>query len=203
MLDLASAFVTLFVVVDPPGMAPIFLGLTAGMPHATKRKIAIEACIIAFCVLAGSALFGTRLLDVLGIGLPAFRIAGGLLLFSIAFEMVFDRRQQRRKVDEAPAGPDTNIAAFPIAIPMMAGPGAITACVLLAGSTGRNWFQLALLIGIIALMVLVTLAVFAVSGILERLLGARGLAVTERLLGVLLAALAVQYVADGVMSLRS
>jgi len=203
VFDLASAFVTLFVVLDPPGMAPIFLGLTAGMPRETKRKISFEACVIAFAVLAGSALFGLRLLDALGIGLPAFRIAGGLLLFSIAFEMVFDRRQQRRKVDEAvPAGPDTNIAAFPIAIPMMAGPGAITACVLLATQTGGNWLQLGMLIGIIAVMILVTLAVFEISGLLEKLLGPRGLAVTERLLGVLLAALAVQYVADGVLALR-
>jgi multiple antibiotic resistance protein len=201
VLDLASAFVTLFVVLDPPGMAPIFLGLTAGMNHALKRKISIEACIIAFCLLAGSALFGTWLLDVMGISLPAFRIAGGLLLFSIAFEMVFDRRQ-RRKADDAAGRPDVNIAAFPIAIPLLAGPGAITACILLAGQTGGNWLQLGLLIATIAVLLLITLLVLITSGLLEKLLGQRGLAVTERLLGVLLAALAVQYVADGVLALR-
>jgi len=201
VLDLASAFATLFVVLDPPGMAPIFLGLTAGMDHAVKRRIAIEASIIAFFVLAGATLFGTWLLNALGIGLPAFRIAGGLLLFSIAFEMVFDRRQ-RRNAGDAAARPDANIAAFPIAIPLMAGPGAITACILLASRTGGNWLQLGLLLGVIAVMVLITLGVFAASGLLGRLLGARGLAVTERLLGVMLAALAVQNVADGVMALR-
>jgi multiple antibiotic resistance protein len=201
VLDLASAFATLFVVLDPPGMAPIFLGLTAGMVRAVKRRIAIEACIIAFGVLAGAALFGTRLLNAMGISLPAFRIAGGLLLFSIAFEMVFDRRQ-RRKADEASHRPDTNIAAFPIAIPLMAGPGAITACVLLAGQTGGNWLSMGLLLGVIAVIVVMTLGVFAASSLLEKLLGKGGVAVMERLLGVLLAALAVQYVADGVLALR-
>jgi multiple antibiotic resistance protein len=201
VIDLASAFVTLFVVLDPPGMAPIFLGLTAGMPAAIKRGIAIEACVIAFLLLAGATLFGTWLLGVLGISLPAFRIAGGLLLFSIAFEMVFERRQ-RRKADDATQQPDTNIAAFPLAIPLLAGPGAITACVLLAGRSGGNLIQLGLLIGTIALILLMTMAVLIGSHLLERALGPRGLAVSERLLGVLLAALAVQYVADGVLALR-
>lgn len=201
MLDLASALATLFVVLDPPGMVPIFLTLTSGLAHAVKRRIAIEACIVAFFVLAGSALFGTWLLNALGIGLPAFRIAGGLLLFSIAFEMVFDRRQ-RRKADDAAPRRDTNIATFPLAIPLMAGPGAITACILLAGQAGGNWLQLGLLLGVIAAMVIITLGVFAASRLLGKLLGVRGLAVTERLLGVLLAALAVQYVADGVLALR-
>jgi multiple antibiotic resistance protein len=199
--DLASAFATLFVVLDPPGMAPIFLALTAGMAHALKRRIAIEASIIAFFILAGATLFGTRLLDALGIGLPAFRIAGGLLLFSIAFEMVFDRRQ-RRNAGDAAGRAEANIAAFPLAIPLMAGPGAITACILLASRAGGSWLQLGLLLGVIAVMVIITLGVFATSGLLERLLGQRGLAVTERLLGVMLAALAVQYVADGVLALR-
>jgi multiple antibiotic resistance protein len=201
VLDLASAFVTLFVVLDPAGMAPIFLGLTAGLDGPLKRRIAIEACLIAFAVLTGAVLFGTWLLDILGIGLPAFRIAGGLLLFAIAFEMVFERRQHRKAGEAAPA-PDTNIAAFPLAIPLMAGPGAITACILLAGRTGGDWLGLGLLIGIVAVILLATFLMFAASGLLAKALGVRGLAVTERLLGVLLAALAVQYVADGVLALR-
>jgi multiple antibiotic resistance protein len=200
VLDLASAFVTLFVVLDPAGMAPIFLGLTAGMPPPLKRRIAVDASLIAFLLLAGAVLFGTRLLNALGISLPAFRIAGGLLLFAIAFEMVFERRQLRKTAETA-LPLDTNIAAFPLAIPLMAGPGAITACILLAGRTGDNWIQLGLLIGIIAVILLMTYIVFAASHLLEKMLGVRGLAVTERLLGVLLAALAVQYVADGVRAL--
>ena len=126
---LISAFVTLLVVIDPIGLGPIFIGLTSGLEEATRRKLALQASIIAFCVLAGSALTGERLLGLLGISLAAFRIAGGLLLFAIAFEMVFQRRTER-KTDQT-GQPGAAMAAFPLAIPLMAGPGAITATVLL------------------------------------------------------------------------
>lgn len=201
MLDLVPAFVTLFVVIDPIGLGPMFLGLTAGLPETAKRSIGLEASIIAFCVLAGSALFADWLLNALGISLAAFRIAGGLLLFVIAFEMVFERRQARKAGDASPEGL-SRIAAFPLAVPLMAGPGAITACVLLAGKVAGNWIGLSELIGIIALMLAISYAIFATSGALEKLIGPRGLNVFGRLLGVLLAALAVQYVADGVLALR-
>jgi multiple antibiotic resistance protein len=195
---LVSALVTLFVVIDPVGLGPIFIGVTAGLPAATKRKIGVEACVIAFFVLAGSALFGDWLLARLGISLAAFRIAGGLLLFAIAFEMVFERRVER-KADQA--GTSSHIAAFPLAIPLMAGPGAITAMVLLAGQMGNSALGFALLIASMALMLAVAYVVFLSSSYLERLLGAQGQAVFGRLLGVMLAALAVQYVADGVLTL--
>ncbi|HEY4078234.1 MAG TPA: MarC family protein [Rhizomicrobium sp.] len=202
MLDLVPAFVTLFVVIDPIGLGPMFVGLTAGMPETAKRKIGAEACIIAFLVLSGSALFANWLLQALGISLSAFRIAGGLLLFVIAFEMVFERRQERKASDASPQGL-SHIATFPLAVPLMAGPGAITACVLLAGRTGGSVMGLALLIGIIAIMVAISFLVFFTSGLLERLIGPRGVNVFGRLLGVLLAALAVQYVADGVLALQA
>jgi multiple antibiotic resistance protein len=195
---LVSALVTLFVVIDPVGLGPIFIGVTAGLPAATKRKIGVEACVIAFFVLAGSALFGDWLLARLGISLAAFRIAGGLLLFAIAFEMVFERRVER-KTDQAGTG--SHIAAFPLAIPLMAGPGAITAMVLLAGQMGNSALGFALLIASMALMLAAAYVVFLSSSYLERLLGAQGQAVFGRLLGVMLAALAVQYVADGVLTL--
>ena len=195
---LVSALVTLFVVIDPVGLGPIFIGVTAGLPAATKRKIGVEACVIAFFVLAGSALFGDWLLARLGISLAAFRIAGGLLLFAIAFEMVFERRVER-KADQTGTG--SHIAAFPLAIPLMAGPGAITAMVLLAGQMGNSALGFALLIASMALMLAATYVVFLSSSYLERLLGAQGQAVFGRLLGVMLAALAVQYVADGVLTL--
>ena len=197
--NLISDFVTLFVVVDPIGLGPIFLALTIGLSAPVKRVIGIEASIISFCVLAGSALFGDRLLSALGISLAAFRIAGGLLLFAIAFEMVFERRQERKSHD-APAQ-SANVAAFPLAIPLMAGPGAITACVLLGTRAGGNVLELGLLIGLIAAMLLLCLLIFATSGTLARILGPRGLVVAGRLLGVLLAAMAVQFVADGVIAL--
>jgi multiple antibiotic resistance protein len=196
---LISGIVTLFVVIDPVGLGPIFIGLTTGIPGPAKRKIGLEASIIAFFVLAGSALFGDWLLSRLGISLAAFRIAGGLLLFAIAFEMVFERRVGRKADHTAAAG--AHMAAFPLAIPLMAGPGAITAMVLLAGRMNGDVTGFALLIAIMALMLLVCYAVFLTSSYLERLLGAQGQAVFGRLLGVLLAALAVQYVADGVLTL--
>ncbi|MBN9554681.1 MAG: MarC family protein [Alphaproteobacteria bacterium] len=195
---LISALVTLFVVIDPIGLGPIFLGLTTGLPQNLKRKIGLEACVIAFFVLAGSALFGDWLLTKLGISLAAFRIAGGLLLFAIAFEMVFERRVER-KADQS-VGAHAHIAAFPLAIPLMAGPGAITAMVLLAGRM-NGVMGLSLLIAAMAAMLLAAYAVFLTSSYLERFLGTQGQAVFGRLLGVLLAALAVQYVADGVLAL--
>src|ERR1700744_936856 len=119
---LVSALVTLFVVIDPVGLGPIFIGLTTGMPETIKRKIGLEACVIAFFLLAGSALFGDWLLTQLGISLAAFRIAGGLLLFAIAFEMVFQRRVERKTEQSGHGHGHAHLAAFPLAIPLMAGP---------------------------------------------------------------------------------
>lgn len=197
---LISALVTLFVVIDPIGLGPIFIGLTTGMPAKLKRKIGLEASIIAFFVLAGSALFGDWLLDKLGISLAAFRIAGGLLLFAIAFEMVFERRTER-KAEKSATATGSHIAAFPLAIPLMAGPGAITAMVLLAGRVSGDPVGFALLIASMAAMLLLAYVVLLTSTYLERFLGKQGLAVFGRLLGVLLAALSVQYVADGILAL--
>jgi multiple antibiotic resistance protein len=197
--QLISAFVTLLVVIDPVGMGPIFLGVTRGLDEATRRKVALEATLIAFCVLAASALIGDWLLARLGISLAAFRIAGGLLLFAIAFEMVFQHRSERKSQQAGPAGAVT--ATFPLAIPLMAGPGAITAMVLLAGRLGYSAMGLAALILIMGVMMLTSYLVFLSAARLERLLGPQGEALLGRLLGVLLAALAVQYVADGIKSL--
>ena len=199
--QLISAFVTLLVVIDPIGLGPIFLGLTSGLDQATRKKVALEASIIAFCVLAGTTLVGDWLLARLGISLAAFRIAGGLLLFAIAFEMVFQRRTER-KTDSAGA-PGTAIAAFPLAIPMMAGPGALAAMILLAGRLGREPVALIALIAIMGVMILASYLAFLSATRLERLLGTQGEAILGRLLGVILAALAVQYVADGVIALKA
>ena len=198
---LISAFITLFVVIDPAGLGPIFISLTKGLPAAVKNKIGREAGVIAFFVLAGSALFGDALLEKLGISLSAFRIAGGLLLFAIAFEMVFERRIERKVEQTGNSGGEASIAAFPLAIPLMAGPGAITAMVLLAGSMNGDWRGLTLLMVILAIILASCVLVFRLSSQLERLLGLRGQTVLGRLLGVLLAALAVQYVADGILAL--
>ena len=201
MQTLVPAFITLFVVIDPIAMGPMFLGVTKGLSEKSRRIIGLEASIIAFFVLAGAALFADKLLQALGISLSAFRIAGGLLLFAIAFEMVFEHRQKRKQNDATPEGL-SKIAAFPLAVPLMAGPGAITACVLLAGRADGNWLGLGILIGMIAFMFVLCYLVFLSAGTLEKIMGERGQNIFGRLLGVLLAALAVQYVADGILALK-
>ena len=197
---LISSLVTLMVVVDPVGLVPTFLGITTGLPDHARRAVALRASLIAACVLAGSALIGDWLLRALSIGLPAFRIAGGLLLFSIASEMVFGVRtvRQSQQAEEAVEERVRNIAAFPLAVPLMAGPGAITATILLAGRSNGDFERLAFLLAIIAVVVVVCLVTFLAAARVARLLGATGSVVLSRLLGVLLAALAVQYVIDGV-----
>jgi multiple antibiotic resistance protein len=195
-----AALVTLLVVVDPIGLTPAFLGVTAGLPRLARRQVAIRACLIAFAILAGAALAGDWLLRTLSISLPAFRIAGGLLLFSIASEMVFGVRIARQSETAGKAVEEhvRNIAAFPLAIPLMAGPGAITATVLLSGRADGSMLRLAVLIAIIAAVMATCLVVFWFASHIERLLGRTGNTVLSRLLGVLLAAMAVQFVVDGV-----
>ncbi len=197
---LVSALVTLFVVVDPVGLAPTFLAVTHGLPNKARLRIAIRACIIAGAVLAGTALAGDWLLTALGITLPAFRIAGGLLLFAVASEMVFGVRieRQSQQAEEAVEEHVHNIAAFPLAIPLMAGPGAITATLLLAGQASGRPLLLAALLGVVAVVVAACLVVYLFATRIERFLGITGNVVMSRLLGVILAALAVQFVIDGV-----
>lgn len=195
-----SALVTLLVVVDPIGLVPSFVAITHGLPPHARRSVALRACLIATAILAGSALFGDWLLRTLSISLPAFRIAGGLLLFSIASEMVFGVRiaRQSKAAEQVIEQHVRNIAAFPLAIPLMAGPGAITAMVLLGGRGNGDPLRLAILLAVIAAVMALCLLVFTLSSRIAKLIGTTGNVVLSRLLGVLLAALAVQYVIDGV-----
>jgi multiple antibiotic resistance protein len=205
-LDFAiTALVTLFVVVDPVGLAPTFLAVTEGLPRRARRDVAVRASLIAGAILIGTALIGDLLLRALGISLPAFRIAGGLLLFAIAFEMVLGVRIRRegQEAEEAVEERVRNIASFPLAIPLLAGPGAITATVLLSGRADGNTLLVGLLLAVVVLVALACLAAFLLAGRLSRLLGLTGNIVLSRLLGVLLAALAVQYVVDGIRALLS
>jgi multiple antibiotic resistance protein len=197
---LISALVTLLVVVDPVGLAPTFIGITQGMPRASRITVAIRASVIAACILGGTALIGDWLLRTLSITIPAFRIGGGLLLFSIAFEMVFDLRSERqaRTAEGALEERVRNLAAFPLAIPLMAGPGAITATVLLAGRSDHDPIRLGVLLAVIVVVCAACALCFTAAARIAGLLGATGNAVMQRLLGVILAALAVQYVIDGV-----
>jgi multiple antibiotic resistance protein len=195
-----SALVTLLVVVDPVGLAPIFLAVTHDLPQTARRRIAVRSCIVAGAILAGTALVGNWLLSKLGITIPAFRIAGGLLLFAVASEMVFGVRIKResKQVEEAVEEHVRNVAAFPLAIPLMAGPGAITATLLLAGQAGSQPLLLAILLGVVVVVMVACLGVFLIANRVDRLLGITGNVVLSRLLGVILAALAVQFVIDGV-----
>ena len=198
-----SALVTLLVVVDPIGLAPAFLAVTEGLPEQARKNVALRAALIAGAILIGSALIGDWLLRVLDISLPAFRIAGGLLLFAISFEMVFGVRQRREgaAAEQAVEEHVRNIAAFPLAIPLLAGPGAITATVLLAGRAGRDLLLVGLLLAVVVFVALASFICFAAAGRIGRMLGLTGNIVLSRLLGVVLAALAVQFVVDGIRAL--
>ena len=200
MRDIVSAFVTLFVTIDPPGLAPLFLALTAGMTRSQRAQIAVRASLTAFAVLLLFAVAGTAVLQVFGITIHAFRIAGGLLLFHIAFEMIFEKRHERheRSAERAvTADHIRNIAIFPLAIPLIAGPGAISATLLLAGTFSEP-VERAVLILIVAVNLAAAWLVFLAAERLDRILGATGRIVLTRLLGLFLAALAVQFVIDGV-----
>jgi multiple antibiotic resistance protein len=200
MRELISAFVTLFVTIDPPGLAPLFLAVTAGMTRGERGQIALRASLIAWGVLVLFAIAGTVILSIFGITLHAFRIAGGLLLFFIAFEMIFEKRHERheRSAGRAvTADQIRNIAVFPLAIPLIAGPGAISATILLSG-TYSDVLGRALLILIVTINLAAAWAVFLLAERLDRFLGATGRTVLTRLLGVILAALAVQFVIDGI-----
>ncbi len=201
MTDLfVSAFVTFFVVIDPPGCAPIFASLTTDASAAQRRAMAIRSVLIASAILIFFALLGEALLGALHISLDSFRIAGGLMLFLIALEMVFEKRQERRsnRAEEVKReGEAEDVSVFPMAMPMIAGPGSIASVMLLV-SRGEGWASQAVVLGALAAnLVLVLLALLA-AGPIMRLVGKRIEGMVTRLLGVILAALAVQFVTDGV-----
>ena len=193
---LITAFATLFVVIDPPGLVPLFIALTRGMSADRRRAMALRACIIASVLLLMFGLFGESVLGFIGISMPAFRIAGGILLFLTALDMLFERRTQRREGQQAE--PDHDPSVFPLATPLIAGPGAIASMILLVGQSGPGWQGTASVVGLMLGMMAVTYAFLLASPPIERMLGRTGTIVITRLLGMLLAALAVQFVIDGV-----
>jgi multiple antibiotic resistance protein len=200
-----SAFVTLFVVIDPPGCAPIFASLTRDAPNGQRRAMALRSTAIATVLLFLFALVGEKLLDTLGISLDAFRVAGGIMLFLIALEMVFEKRTERRegRADEISRKaaeerrPIEDISVFPMAIPMIAGPGSI-ATVMLLVSRSHGIDQTLLVLGALAAVMVLTAAALLAAGPLMRVLGPKLEAMITRILGVLLAALAAQFVIDGI-----
>lgn len=198
MIDIAlTTFVTLLVIIDPIGLSPIFVALTSGMTAAHRRKIAFTSCGVGFVILALFGIAGERLLELVGIGMPAFRIAGGLLLFLIAVEMLFEKRSQRRGKQAEGAGEDhSDPSVFPLATPLIAGPGALATMILLVNQQSELAMQV-LIIAVMGCVILAVLIMFLLGGILEKILGKVGINVVTRLLGMLLAALSVQFVIDG------
>ena len=199
-----SAFVTLFVVIDPPGCAPIYAGLVSGASQRQATAMAARASVIAALILVGFALLGEQLLGALHIGLDAFRIAGGIMLFLIALDMVFEKRTERREQRaekvriQNEATPEVeDVSVFPMAMPMIAGPGSI-ATVMLLMSRAEGTAQTLVILAALAAVMLLTFAALAAAKPIMRVLGVRVEAVLTRLLGVLLAALAAQYVIVGV-----
>ncbi|WP_417413119.1 MarC family protein [Hoeflea sp.] len=195
-----NAFVTIIVMFDPPGLAAIFLGLTTGMTRSQRLQVAMRGTVTSAGILAVFAIAGASILNVLGISLGAFRIAGGLLLFWIAFEMIFEKRHERQeKSAERAITKDhiSNVAVFPLAIPLIAGPGAISAVILLAGSFYAP-VERAGLIGVIIAASLVLFAFLVIAERIDQFLGDTGRTILTRLLGVILAALSVQFVVDGI-----
>jgi len=195
-----TAFVTLFLIIDPIGLLPMFIALTSGTTSSERRGIALRATGVSFFILALFALVGENLLSAVGIGMPAFRIAGGMLLFLTAVDMLFERRSARRdKQSEEAERIDPSV--FPMATPLIAGPGSIAAAILLAGQDDHGINAILLTISAVICVLVVALVLFLSSNLLERLLGKTGINVITRLLGMLLAALAVQFVVDGMRGL--
>lgn len=195
-----SALVTFFVIIDPPGCAPIFASLTAGAPAAHRRTMALRSTFVAALILYMFAVFGEAFLGALGISLDAFRVAGGIMLFIIALEMVFEKRTERRehRAEDVKAHPEhEDISVFPMAIPMIAGPGSIASVMLLTAKSNGMEESLVVL-GALAIVLIVNLGALLAAGPLMSFLGYRIEAMITRILGVVLAALAAQFVIDGI-----
>ena len=194
----ASALASFLVIIDPPGCAPIFASLTAGTSAEHRRKMALRSSLIAWCILIFFALLGRPLLHALGITLAAFRLAGGIMLFIIALEMVFEKRTQRReeRANAVEAEGADDISVFPMAIPMIAGPGSIaTAMLLTARAEGVS--ETLVVLGAMSLVIVLTMIALLAAGPIMRFVGAKLEAMITRILGVILAALAAQFVVDG------
>ncbi|MCT4557401.1 MAG: MarC family protein [Pelagimonas sp.] len=192
---LVSAFATLFVIVDPIGLTPLFIALTQGVSRRQRRQMALRACGIAFVLLTLFSLFGESVLGFIGISMPAFRIAGGALLFLTALDMLFERRSKRRE-DQADEEDHDDPSVFPLAMPLISGPGAIATMILLTGQTD-TLFEWSSVMLVLMAVILIVLCLFLLADHIERALGRTGIVVVSRLLGMLLAALSIQFILDG------
>ena len=202
MTDLASiitAFTTVFIIIDPPGLVPLFIALTQGMRGRQRWAIGVRAVMVAAGLMAVFLFLGEAVLEFVGISMPAFRIAGGVLLFLTALDMLFERRQKRRgdAAEGEEEGHDPSV--FPLALPLIVGPGLITTIILLAGQA-EGPAGIAALVAVLAANLVIVLLSFLASPFIARALGKVGINVITRVLGMLLAALAVQFILDGLSS---
>lgn len=195
---LIAAFTTMFIIMDPPSLVPVFIALTQGMSAEQRRAIAVRACIVAGVLMILFLFVGEAVLGFIGISMDAFRIAGGILLFLTALDMLFQRRQARRadNAAEGQAEHQDDPSVFPLALPLIVGPGAITTIILLAGNA-TSAADFGAIAGVLMAVLLITFLAFLVAPTIERALGKTGLNIVTRVLGMLLAALAVQFVLDG------
>jgi multiple antibiotic resistance protein len=195
---LIAAFTTLFIIIDPPGLAPVFIALTTGMTDRQRRAIAVRAFVVSVVLMMVFLFSGEAVLSFIGISMDAFRIAGGILLFLTALDMLFQKRQARRAENaaEGQAEHHDDPSVFPLALPLIVGPGAITTVILLSGQAQGATDMAAIAAMVIGVLVIVLIA-FLIAPAIERALGKTGLNIVTRLLGMLLAALAVQFVLDG------
>ncbi|PWC44789.1 MarC family protein [Azospirillum sp. TSO22-1] len=201
MDTLISVLVVFFVVVDPVGLVPVFLGLTQGFDARRKRMIALRGTALSLTILVFFAYLGRPVLTALGIGMPAFRIAGGALLFWIAFEMLFQRRSDRKEkaADEARTDEEAHdLAVFPLAIPLIAGPGSIASVMLLMDQYGRGWQGQLTVLGAAALVIASATVLLMFADVVRRLLGRTMILTLSRILGIVLAALAAQTILSGI-----
>lgn len=198
---LVNMFIVLFVVMDPVGVTPMFGTLTRGGGGLHRRRMAYRGVSLAAAILLVFAFIGSWLLHTLGIGIPAFKIAGGILLFLIAIDMVFARHSGGRSTTEPEnqeARYKEDISVFPLAFPLIAGPGALTTILLMVGEAHGNGWYFVSMIAVLLVVLAITLVCLLMAGSLMKLLGETGANVVDRLLGVILAALAVQFIVDGV-----
>ncbi|NNF52344.1 MAG: NAAT family transporter [Gammaproteobacteria bacterium] len=199
--QLIKIFVVLFVVVEPLSLVPMFGALTSGASVRYRRKMALKSTFLAAIILFVFALSGNWFLGAMSISLDAFKIAGGLLLFMISLDMVFARQSGVRSTtvrEQEEARYKEDISVFPLAFPLIAGPGAMATVLLLVGETDNDPVMYVGILGVLLLVLLLTLTFMLLTPVVMRLLGVTGANVISRLLGVVLVALSVQYVIDGV-----